>query len=253
MKIRTISTALLSLCLPLFWSACATSPTPKPAKGAVIEPAAQALAAETAAKLEAAGTIKVQALHQLDPSLGLGNRLDGGDIKVTVKRPNHFHASQPAGQETREVVYNGTTLLVMMPQLGLHAEEKLPTKTIDQFAHVADKRFGFRPALAELLSENLVATLFADATAVRAAGKETIAGVPCEILEITQDGQITELWIATGDRLPRRLRYTFTDLPGNPTWDIRFTRWHLDEEVDDSVFAARPAEDSYRMPMLKSR
>lgn len=224
-----------------------------PAANPAIEPAAAALVKSVATKLEAATTVALQARHTLHPSLGSGNNLDKGPIAITMARPNKFHAVQPAGRETREIAYDGSTFIVMSPQLGHHATAKLPAKSMDELASMLDKQFGFRPPVAELLSENLPATLFSDATSAKVLGVESIGWKRYEHVQIVQKGMITDIWIGSKDKLPHRLLYTYTDLPGNPTWDIGLTKWKLNAPVDTAAFSKKPAADSMPVQMLKAR
>jgi len=83
-------------------------------------------------------------------------------------------------------------------------------------------------------------------------GTEWVGWTPCERLHFEQDGMTGDLWVGKKDRLPRRYRLTFTDFEGDPTWNIRFSKWELNMPVDESLFAKRPAADSSRVKMLKS-
>ena len=218
-----------------------------------LDPEAAALVKSVAAKLESATTVAVQVKHTLHPSLGSGNKLDSGPIAITVARPNKFHALQPAGSETREIAYDGTTFVLISPQLGHHASAKLSAKSIDDLAAKLDKQFGFRPPVAELLSENLSATMFSDATSAKVLGAGCVNWTKCEHLQIIQPGMTTDLWVGAKDKLPRRLLYTYTDRAGSPTWDIRLGKWKLNAPVDAAAFSKKPAADSMPVQMLKAR
>ncbi len=62
-----------------------------------------------------------------------------------------------------------------------------------------------------------------------------------------------DLWVATKDKLPRRMLITKTDMPGNPTWDIHLSKWKLNEPIDESLFSKRPSAGWQKVQMLKSR
>ncbi len=221
--------------------------------GAEIEPAARALAAAAAAKLGQAQTVKLTAKHKIDPDLGTGSALDKGPLEITVKRPNRFYLIQHAGDATREVAYDGRQLCFMNPVAKHHALESLRTESIEAFADRADERFGFRPPVAELLSTDLSGQLFLHVRSAKITGTEWVGWSRCQRLHFEQDGMTGDVWIANKDKLPRRYLLTFTDLKGQPTWDIRFSKWELNAPVDDSLFSKRPAADSQKVQMLKSR
>jgi len=246
----------MSLAVSALWLAgCASGPKPGDSTGtlAKMEPAALALLNSVSAKLGGAQTIQVAAKHKLDPALGLGLRIDHGSIDLAVKRPNQFYAIQPAGNATVEIAYDGRLLCVMHPGPKHHALEPLEAKTIEQFAQLVDERFGFRPPVAELLAGDMAAELLIDVTSARLLDWERVGWTRCEHLRLDQEGMSIDLWVGAEDRLPRRMLTTVTDMPGHPTWDIRFSKWKLNEPLDESLFSKRPASDSQKVQMLKSQ
>ncbi len=218
-----------------------------------IQPEALALAKEIAAKLQTAKTLRLTAKHEIDPAIGTGGKLGKGPIIITVSRPNRFHAIQAAGDETREIAYDGRTLRVIHPGLKHHAMETFRASSIEGFSDIVDQRFGFRPPVAELLANDLLSTLFLHVTSASVTGVERVGFTRCHRLHTVQEGMTTDLWVGVNDRLPRRMLLTFTDLPGHPTWDIRLKKWDLDAPIDESLFARRPAPDSAKVTMVKSR
>lgn len=218
-----------------------------------ISPEAMALAKAVAAKLAPAKTLQLTATHKLDASLGMSAKLNKGALNITVKRPNNCYVLQPAGNETRELAYDGKTLSLLQPQLKLHSLEALKADSIEQFADAMDERFGFRPPVAELLAADLPGQLFANATSARVTGKEWVGWTRCERLHIEQDGLTGDLWIGAKDKLPHRMLLTFTSAKGQPTWDIRLSNWKLNGKIDETLFTKRAASDSQLTPMLKSR
>lgn len=234
---------------------CASGPKPadSAAAGPKMEPAALELLKSVSAKLGAARTIQVDADHKLDPALGLGTRIDRGRIELAVQRPNKFYAIHPAGAETVEIAYDGSSLCVMHPGPKHHALETLAAKSIEQFSQLVDERFGFRPPVADLLASDMSAELLIDVTSARLLGSERVGWTRCEHLRLDQEGMTTDLWVGIEDKLPRRLLTTVTDMPGHPTWDIRFSKWKLNEPLDESRFSKRPAPGSQKVQMLKSK
>lgn len=251
MKTNPSNTRRHATLAALLWSTAAFSCIPASAR-ADIDPSATALATEVAAKLASAQTIKLTARHKLDPSIGVNAKLDKGPLKITAKRPNQWHVLQPAGDETREIAYDGKTFCLMLPALKLHATEPMKAQSIEQFADAMDEHFGFRPPVAELLAENMPAQLFLHVTSAQVTGTEWVGWTRCERLHFEQDGMTGDLWVGKKDRLPRRYLLTFTGISGNPTWDIRLTKWELNAPVDQSLFTKRPAADSQKVTLLRS-
>ncbi|QIF01632.1 DUF2092 domain-containing protein [Roseimicrobium sp. ORNL1] len=220
---------------------------------AEIEPAARAVAKAAAAKLGAAQTVKVTATHKLSPGFKGGPRVEDGPVNITVKRPNQFYAIQKGRLETSEISFDGKSICVMHPEVKLHSLEPLKAASVEQFSDRLDERFGFRPPVAELLANDLEAQLFVNATSAKVVGREWCGFSRCERLRIEQEGMTGDVWIGAKDKLPRRLLLTFTALEGHPTWDIKLSNWQLGSAVDESLFSKRPAADSQRLKMLKSR
>jgi hypothetical protein len=219
---------------------------------AQIEPAARELADSVQTTLAAAKSIKLTARHKLDPALGVGSKLEDGEIIFTIERPNRFHAVQPAERETREILYDGATFVMMYPELKHHAIEEIPAKSITQFADAIDERFGFRPPLAELLAEDFATQIFRDVTSAKLMERETLGSKTCDRLHFVQPGLTGDLWVNVEDHLPVRYLLTFTSLDANPTWEINLTDWILNAPVDATLFTKRPAADSIKVEMGKS-
>ncbi len=216
-----------------------------------VTPEAHSLAAEVATKLQSAQTIKITAKHRIDPALATGSKLDAGPIHITFKRPNLFYAIQDAKDQTREIAFDGRTLCVMHPGMKHHALAPLKAGTIEQFSDMMDARFGFRPPLAEWLANDLTANLLVNVKDASVAGSERVGWTRCERLRLVQDGLTADIWVGSKDKLPRRMLLTYTSLAGQPTWDIRLSKWELNPAVDASLFSKRPAADSSKVKMIK--
>lgn len=216
-----------------------------------IQPDALALAKAVAAKLQSVQTVQLAAKHKVDSALATGSKLDAGAIHVTFKRPNLFYAVQDAKDQSREIAFDGRTLCVMHPGMKHYALEPLKADTIEQFSDVVDARFGFRPPLAELLANDLTANLLVNVKDASVAGSERVGWTRCERLRLVQDGMTADIWVSNKDKLPRRMLLTYTSLAGQPTWDIRLSKWELNPAVDASLFSKRPAADSSKVKMIK--
>jgi len=246
MKSRSLLVSPRSLIMLL---AAAVSLASHPVR-AQIDPPAMTLAKSMADKLGGARTLRVQAKHTMDASLGLGLGIEKASLDVTVQRPNKFHAIQ-RGRETREISYDGRTFCMMNPDMHQHALETVKAGSIEQFSDQIDDRFGFRPPLAELLSNDPLGQLLLHVTAGRALGRERVGWTACDRLQLIQPGMTVDLWVGAKDRLPRRMLMTFTDLPNNPTWDIRLSQWELNPPVQEALFSKRPAAGSQKLTMIR--
>jgi len=114
-----------------------------------------------------------------------------------------------------------------------------------------DARFGFRPPLAELLANDLSANLLVNVKDATLVGNERVGWTRCDRLRLVQDGMMADIWIGSKDKLPRRMLFTYSSLPGQPTWDILLSKWELNPTVDVTLFSKRPAADSSKIKMIK--
>ena len=220
---------------------------------AQISTEATALATKVAQALAPASSLKVKAKHRIDPAIAPSKGLSEGPLQITVQRPNRCHVYQAAGDQTRELAFDGKTFVFINPVLKIHAVEPLRAATLDELGDRLDQRFGFRPPVLELLSADLPKQLFANATSASVTGREWIGWTRCERLHIEQEGLTGDLWVGTKDHLPRRLLLTFTGTAARPQWDIRVSDWELGAPVDERLFTKRPAADSQPTKLLKSR
>lgn len=217
---------------------------------AQIQPEATAMAKAVGEKLRASQTIKLTAKHKVDPRLGVGAGSDKGPLHISVQRSNRFYAIQHAGDETREIAYNGSELCLMHPGLKHHALEPLHAESVEAFADSVSERFGFRPPVAELLATDVSAQLMKHVTSASVTHSEWVGFTRCDRLHFEQEGMTGDLWVAKMDGLPRRYQLTF---PGHLTWDIRLNQWELNAPSDETLFSKRPSADSQKVAMLKSR
>ncbi|MFT4548695.1 MAG: hypothetical protein ACI8XO_001488 [Verrucomicrobiales bacterium] len=250
MKKRNLLHCLIALGAAAWLPSCTTtSPTSK----ANPDPRTDETMVAMSKKIAAAKTIRLTAKHKKDPALGVGSKAENGPIEITVKRPNQFYCLQPAGDQTRELAYDGKTLCMIHPGPKHHALEPVRAASISQFADRVDERFGFRPPIAELLATDVLDQLMLNVTSATVTEGEWVGMTRCKRLHFVQEGMTGDLWVGVNDQLPHRYLLTFTGLKGSPTWDIKLSKWELDGPVDDRLFSKRAAADSTRLKMLKSR
>lgn len=217
-----------------------------------VAPEAAALLRATRDKLASSPTLSVVAKHEGSAELG-GATNDSAPLFVTVSRPNQFYAHQGKGQSERLLGYDGRVLRVVFPGTLLHGEAKVPSRDMTGFADAVDGKFGFRPPLAELLADDLVAEMARDGASIRLAGKQRVGWTQCNHLVITQPGQTTELWLGVKDALPRRYKVTLIDKPIMPTKTITFKKWKFGVPVEPALFAPVAPAGSHLVPFYKSR
>jgi len=222
-----------------------------PVARAEVDPAALKILKESAEVLGNAPFIQLSVTHVFDPVFEQILGMSKSPTDVHLKRPNKFYAIQSAGDATREIVYDGQTLCVIYPELKHHAEETVEADTIRHFADEIESRFGFRPPVAELLSEDMAAVMLDGVTLASVQDDEPVGETDCDKVHMEQEGMTIDLWVGKTDHLPRRMLITIVELPENPTVDMTFSEWNLSSSGDETPFSRRPSEDSQRVQMLK--
>jgi hypothetical protein len=173
-------------------------------------------------------------------------------ISLTVERPNRFLAHQGKGGSEKILAYDGNQLRLIFPTVLLHAEGKFATPDAAAFADAAEKRFGFRPPLAELLAPDLVKEMAREGAVITLGKPERVGWTSCQRVVVSQAGQTTEIWVGAKDSLPRRYRITFTDAPGQQVWqETRFKSWKFGVPVSPDAFRPAPPAGSQSVPLLK--
>jgi hypothetical protein len=204
-------------------------------------------------KLAAAQVLVVEARRTIDPALVPGDVVkEAADVRVVVKRPASIHAQATDAVSTRHLLFDGKKLsIVDETELGtFYATAELDAGSVDALADAMIERFGFQPLLAEFFSEDPFALFMDGVKSARRVGEEEIGGVACHRLELVQEGLRAELWIGTGDSLPRRVAITLEELGENPQIVADMNRWELDKDLGEIAFSYEAPEQSIEIGIV---
>lgn len=128
----------------------------------------------------------------------------------------------------------------------------MATADSSAFADAAEKRFGFRPPMAELLAPDLVKEMAREGAVITLGKPERVGWTTCHHVVVSQVGQTTEIWAGAKDSIPRRYRITFTDTPEQPVWqETRFGKWKFGGSLAPETFQPVPPAGSQAVPLLK--
>jgi hypothetical protein len=162
--------------------------------------------------------------------------------KTVVRRPDRLFAEVTGDDGSKEVFFDGKTLVVYGVEQKQYAS--LPvTGSIDQMIEVAEKRLGADFPLADLLTDDPAKSVLSGITSGGQVGTAIIDGVHCRHFFFDQaaEGLELELWLEDNDRaLPRRVVVTYRTLPGHPTFSAELSDWDFSPQVPDSVFVFQP-------------
>jgi hypothetical protein len=242
MKTRKLAMLALIVC----WG-CSGAPAPAPQVASPPNPTQ--LLEEMFDTLAQARQLTFTATRQLDPALVLGGTVaESAEIEVWVSRPQMVRARSVSDAGVRILYADGQRVSLLDEALNVYATAPL-TGTIDEMVDALDARYGFTPPLAEFVLNNPSEKFSAQIQSSSYKGRETIDGVECDRLSLTGEIADADLWIAVGDRLPRRFVATFKDREGSPQLTVDFSEWNLAATLEDSLFVFNPPRDAEKIVM----
>lgn len=205
---------------------------------------------QMAAKLKSAEQITFQAARQLDPALlEEGDLLQDAQIEFAIARPNRLRTRSTSGEKIRSFYADGKTAVLFDETMKLYAS--VPSEgTIDEMFARFDENYGFTPPLAEFTLNDPLTKVSENIQSSTNKGIETINGVECHRIASTGENADAEIWVATGDMLPRRLVVIFKHREGSPQMKADFSDWNLTAKLDDTTFAFTPPEGAEKIEML---
>jgi len=194
---------------------------------------------------------------------------EGSKYAFAMARPNRLAVVQKTGKTGATVISDGEKLFVDLPFRKSHALDQAPDalarlKPALILASTATNMPGF--AVASALAQDDVYTAFmVDVEdAVYTSGK-SMGGRKCDLVELNHSGQITKLWIATGDKATL-MRFE-TDIPQDSyrmgddfirtrirgmTAQVDFKKWKIDGKVRDKSFRIKVSKKSNEIDSLEA-
>lgn len=206
-------------------------------------------------KLAAGKQFSFVATRELDPVLALDGVLpEKARVGVNVSRPSQFAARSVSRERTMRFVADGRKLTIANETKKHYAQVPMRT-TIDGLVDKLDQEFGFVPPLADFAVSNPYREIRQQARTVAYAGLEKVGGgflgigaVECHHLKLKGRMADAELWIATGDQLPRKMVATFHGA-GRAQLRIAFSDWNLAAAPSAGTFTFIPPQGAEKIEM----
>jgi len=269
--------AILSL-LALSLTACTSAPqktgsspssapppaaTSAPASGtsaaAAATPAANAVDPAAIQALRDMGTY-LQTLKQFQVVADLsGERVltDGqklqhtANAKLDVQRPNKLRAQMRSARSARDLIYDGKTVVMYMPQQKYYSKAPFDAN-LAQLVERLRARSGVEIPMADLFLWGTPQAPLDGITSAMNAGQDIVDGTLCDQYAFRQGDIDWQIWIATGPRrLPRKLVITNRSDDARPQ-SVTLIRWNLNARMADSLFTFTPpagATDAAFVPL----
>ena len=203
-------------------------------------------------KLAAAKTLRVKVTRQSSPGFNAGMVVaESATGNVAVQRPSRLSAQMKTSEGARSLGFDGGNLIVVDHAAGTHSIVKAPGD-IDNAVRSIQRIYGLTPPVAELLANHPRALLLEGVKTGKHTGTESINGVECDRLAFQQDGLSWQLWVATGDKLPRRISFAYPNGEGGAplTMTATITNWEIDAPVSKAELTVSPPHGSRALEMI---
>jgi hypothetical protein len=182
-------------------------------------------------------TFSIHASTTIDEIIENGQKVQlGGEVIYHVRRPNGFAIEVASDRKIRQFYYDGKTLTVYAPRLGLYATAPAPDtvgKTLDDIY----VKYDIPVPLADLFT-------WSDANLGRAGylksaihvGYASVKGVDTDQYAMREKDLDWQIWIARGDRpLPVKVAITSTLAPSQPQYTTNLV-WAENPKLTDADF-----------------
>jgi hypothetical protein len=213
-----------------------------------LEPKALALLKAMSDKLASAKTMTFTAITTYESPARTGEPLAYTTLsQVTLQRPNKLKVLTPFDGPPSEFYYDGKIVMAYEPEAGLVAVAEAPP-TIDAMLKAAyDETATYFPFTDLIVVdpykdfENELKIAFVIGTS------HVVGGVLTDVVALVTNSVHMQVWIGSEDKLPRMMRATFADEPGNYRHVVEFSNWHLNPSIATGAFTSSAAAHAKRM------
>ena len=253
---------MLALGLGLLLAAGAGAQTPQGARPArpaakaqpaapakmVLEPRAIELIKGTAARLAAAksmaftATVGYEYPSQLGPPILYTVRYD-----VTLQRPDKLRVIMPGDGPASEFYYDGKTMMAYAPKENLVAVADAPPTVDGALKAAFDSADIFYPFTDLIVADPYAAMTNGGILAFYIGTSETVGGVKTDMVAWASPDVFLQIWTGSDDKLPRRIRATYSADPLRLRHEMDLSNWSIDAAVPPETFASEKAKSALRI------
>ena len=214
-----------------------------------LEPQAIDLLKAASDRLAAARSMSFTAVVTYESPSRLGPPLASTTrSEVTLQRPDKLRVITPGDGLASEFYYDGKTVMAYTPSVDMVAVAEAPP-TIDDMLHAA-YRFA---AIYFPFTDVIVADPWADLSprlrlAFVVGQSIVLDDIKTDIVAIADDNAQAQIWVGAEDHLPRMIRATFFNEPGNFRHTAVFSDWRIDPNLPPDTFTSEQAAKAKRIP-----
>lgn len=167
--------------------------------------------------------------------------------EVALQRPNKLQVITKGDGPPTEFYYDGRQMIAYAPQEDLAAVADAPP-TIDEMLKFAYQTAAFTFPFDDVIASDPYKELSPDLKLAFVVGQSiVVGGTRTDIVAIVSDMAQAQIWIGTDDKLPRMVRVTYFNEPGNFRHVVEFSNWHLDTALPAGTFSSARAAQAKRV------
>lgn len=168
--------------------------------------------------------------------------------EIALERPDKLRVITPGDGPASEFYYDGKTVMAFTPSVNLVAVAEAPP-TIDEMLRAA---YDFA-AIYFPFTDVIVADPWADLSprlklAFVVGQSIVLDDTRTDIVAIADDNAQAQIWVGAEDHLPRMIRATFFNEPGNFRHAVVLSHWQIDPRFPPGTFTSEQAVKAQRIP-----
>ena len=238
-KVLASAVAVVALSLAQGCAQSTKAPQALPDQGlrVEIEPAALSIIKEMGAKLAQAKSLSFTATATYESTARTGQPLAYlTQMDVSLQRPNKLRVITLGDGPRSEFYFNGETITAFSPSTNVVATAKAPDSINEMLKFAFQKADIYFP-----FTDVIVADPYAGATqelkiAFMVGQSIIVGGVTTDVVALVNDRLQAQIWIGKDDKLPRLLRVTYFNEPGNFRHVVSFSNWKLNPTFTAKTF-----------------
>lgn len=237
MKIRSTIIGIAML-----WLAMATAPAFAQPN---IDPEADAVLRQMSEQIKAVPSAVFRLSDTIDDVQADGRKLQFSHIRqFTIVRPDKLRIETKGDVNNRTLWKDGETVTLLDWDRKVYAQIPDPG-TIDETIDFLQEEYGLSTPAADLLSDDVYATLTEGAHEIDYIGPGYALDEKCHHLGFVRDDIDYQLWITTGDEpRPRKMVITYKHLPGEPQYTLQLIHATDASGIAPETFEAQIPEDA---------
>jgi hypothetical protein len=214
-----------------------------------LEPRAVEILQAMSAKLASAQTLSFTSIATYESPARTGQPLAYlVKSEITLQRPDKLRVITPGDGPASEFFYDGKTVMAYTPGADLVAVADAPA-TIDEMLRAAYRFAAIYFPFTDVIVADPWADLAANLRLAFVVGQSVVVGdTKTDIVAIADDTAQAQIWVGAEDRLPRMIRATFFNEPGNFRHTAVFSHWKIDPKLAPDTFTSEKAAKAKRIP-----